>query len=133
MRLKNSMNNLIASLISQFTLVILTFLTRKIFANLLGAELLGVNGLFLNVLTVLSLTELGIGSVMIVHLYKPIRELNQQKIKSLMYVYKKAYLIIGIVTFTLGIILMPFLPYIVKIDTAVNINLYIVFFYVFSK
>ena len=128
MRLKNSIRNLIASLFSQFVLIVLTFLTRKIFANLLGAELLGVNSLFLNILTVLSLTELGIGSVMIVHLYEPINKNNIARIKSLMKMYKRAYWIIGIITFGLGIILMPFLPYIVEMNSSKVVNLYIIFF-----
>lgn len=59
-RTKNSIINIVVSFLYQFVFVVLSFVARKIFIDILGIELLGVNGLFTNILTVFSLAELGI-------------------------------------------------------------------------
>ena len=52
--------------------IVMTFASRTLFICLLGAEYLSLNGLFTNILTVLSLADLGIGSAIVFFLYKPI-------------------------------------------------------------
>ena len=54
-----SIKNITTGLISKAVIVFLTFIDRSIFIKILGASLLGVNGLFTNILLVLSLAELG--------------------------------------------------------------------------
>ena len=51
---------------------ILGFICRIVFVRCLSADYLGVNGLFTNILTMLSLAELGIGSAVVYALYKPL-------------------------------------------------------------
>jgi O-antigen/teichoic acid export membrane protein len=104
--------------------------TRTIFIKTLGAEYLGVNGLFTNVLTILSFAELGIGNAIIFNMYKPLATGDQKKIGSLMALYKKAYTIIGIFVAVAGICVVPFLGLIIKDapDITENISiLYILF------
>jgi O-antigen/teichoic acid export membrane protein len=88
---------------------------------------LGITGLLTSVLTVLNLTELGIGTSILFALYKPLAENDREQIKSLMHLYKQAYLIIGWVVLAAGMILLPFLPYLVKGNTAL-VDIRIVFF-----
>lgn len=108
MRTKNSIINFITAIIGQFFGVIVSFVSRIFFIRYLGSEYLGVDGLFTNILTILSLAELGVGSAMTFSLYKPIAEENKEKIKSLMNLYKVSYRAIGIIVIILGICMIPF-------------------------
>lgn len=92
---------------------ILAFISRTVFVYVLGAEYLGVNSLFTDILTMLSFAELGIGNAMVFSLYKPLAKKNTEKIKSLMRLYAKSYRIIGIVIGVLGVCIVPFLKYII--------------------
>lgn len=114
MRTKNSLKNLIYAFIGQFIGIIVSFIARIFFIKTLGKEYLGLNGLFTNILTMLSLFELGVGTAINFSLYKPLANKNKEKIKSLMNLYKKAYTIIGIVVFLVGITLIPFLPFFIS-------------------
>ena len=77
MRTKYSIYNMAVSVAGQFVNVILLFISRKIFIRCFAIQYLGVNGLFTNILTVLSMAELGIGTAMIYGLYRPAAEENQ--------------------------------------------------------
>lgn len=92
---------------------LLDFVGRIIFVRILGAEYLGVNSLFTQILTVLSFAELGVGNAMIFSLYKPLAEKNQEKIKSLMRLYAISYRVIGAVIAVAGLCVIPFLGMIV--------------------
>lgn len=92
----------------------LKFFCRWAFIRAIGETYLGINGLYTSILGVLSLTELGIGTAMNFSLYRPVAEQNIEKIKSLMRYYKMAYRLIALVIATLGVLLIPLLPYLVK-------------------
>ena len=113
-RTNNVARNAWFAFIAQVINIVLSFLSRTVFIRLLGAEYLGVNGLFTNILTMLSFAELGIGNAIIYNLYKPLAENDQEKVKSLMALYEKAYKTIGCAIGLLGLLVMPFMGYIVK-------------------
>ena len=119
MRFKNSLKNLSASVISQIFIMVLSFVCRTIFVKLLTAEYLGLSGLFTNVLSILSLSELGIGNAIIVHLYKPVADHDEITISRYMNFYAVAYRIIGIAILLFGIISTPFLPVFVNTDVDI--------------
>ena len=125
MRTKYSIKNSITSFISNIVLLITTLISQRVFIDILGIEYLGLNGLFNNVLTMLSLFELGIGSAIIYNLYKPIANNNVEEIKSLTKYYKKSYNIIILIMFVVGILVIPFVPLIAS--TKLPVNLYIVY------
>ena len=79
-RSKNTIRNAAIALAMQIVSVVLSFIGRTVFALLLEKEYLGLGGLFSNIISVLSLSELGIGSVIIVNLYKPLAEKDQDRI-----------------------------------------------------
>ena len=97
-----------------------SIICRTIFVYHLGADYLGVSGLFTNVLGVLSFTELGIGSAVVFALYKPIAMDDREKIKSLLALYKNAYRVIAILVTIIGIVLVPFLDYLVNTDIPIS-------------
>lgn len=113
-RISNSIKNSIFGIIVQVSNVLLGFVIRTVFVKCLSAEYLGINGLFTNVLTMLSLAELGVGSAIVYNMYKPISENDTIKIAKLMNLYRDAYRIIGCVVALIGLCLVPFLDYIIK-------------------
>lgn len=106
---------------------VLSFVNRTVFVYVLGAEYLGVNSLFTDILTVLSFAELGIGNAMAFSLYKPLAGDDRDKIKSLMKLYARSYKIIGIVIALLGICVIPFLKYIVGDVSYISENLTVLY------
>lgn len=127
MRIKNSLNNIIFGLGSQLISTVLAFIVRTMFIRILGSEYLGVNGLFSNVLSLLSLANLGFGTAIVYSLYKPIKEDNKQEIKAYMNIYSKVYKVIGIFIFIIGILLIPFIPYIIKGEVNIKENLNLIY------
>ena len=106
---------------------VLGFVCRIIFVRTLSAEYLGISGLFTNILSMLSLAELGISSAIIYALYKPIAENNENKITAIMQFYKKAYALIGTVVAVLGLAMLPFLKVIIKDAPDIKENLYVIY------
>lgn len=124
-RTRNSIINVLYTSANQIVSIFLMFISRNVFINYLGIELLGVNSLFSNVLGLLSFVDLGLNSVMAFSFYKPLAENNKKFIAALLYFYKRIYYIIGLVIFLLGVALMPFLHKIVSLDAPVdNLELY---------
>lgn len=123
MRTKNSIINIITGITGQIAITIAGFVARTVFIRVLGSTYLGVSGLFSNILTLLSLAELGIGQAIVFSLYKPIAEKDEDKICALMRLYEKAYRFLFIVVVCVGLVILPFLPYIIKdIDAIPNIR-----------
>lgn len=106
----------------------LGFICRMIFVQCLSADYLGVNGLFTNILSMLSLAELGVGSAIVYALYKPLAENDEEKITSLMRLYSKAYQVIGTFIFLLGLVLMPFIKVIINEPPNISENIYLLYF-----
>lgn len=113
-RTKNVIKNTAVGFVTQIITTILSFANRTFFIWFLSQEYLGLGGLFSNILSMLSLAELGIGVAIAYSLYKPLSEKNEQEIKELMNFYKLAYRIIGIVILVVGLCLVPFLNYLIK-------------------
>jgi len=120
----NSFKNIITGISGQVLTIFLQFASRTVFIYVLGKEYLGISALFTNILSILSVTELGIGTAIVYSLYKPLVEKDIKKISSTMNFLKKAYFIVGFTIAVLGLLLMPFLPHIIKGTTGlVNIKL----------
>lgn len=126
-RAEASVKNSSFSIITQVLTVIINFIVKTVFIYALGSEYLGVNGLFSNIITMLSLADLGIGIAIPYSLYKPLSEKNNEKIKSLMNFYKKIYNVIGVVVLLIGLSITPFLSLIIK-DMPENIpHIYLIY------
>lgn len=113
-RTKNSILNLMSGFVGQLLITFLRFATRTVFINTLGVAYLGINGLFSDILSMLALTELGIGTAMNYRLYKPLAENDEQRVRVLLKFYKQAYRAIGGVILMVGLCLLPFLHLLIK-------------------
>ena len=128
-RLNNSIKTSAINLSNQFISLLLNFAYRTIFIKVLAVEYLGLNGLFTDILNLLSLAELGIGGAIAYRLYKPIREDNILEVAQLMRFYRDIYRYIALAVTVIGLIIMPFLPYIIKDSAELpsDINLYVLY------
>ena len=113
-RIVNSSRNMVYAMLSQIITILLNLISRGVFVKVLAAEYMGLSGLFSNILGLLALAELGFGSAITYSLYKPIKEENHEKIKSLMKLYKKVYWAIGLVIFFIGLSITPFIDSFIK-------------------
>ena len=126
-RIQNSILNIVTGLGGYIINTVLGFVCRIVFIRCLTAEYLGINGLFTNILTMLSLAELGNGNAIIFALYKPLATNDESKIASLMRFYTKAYKIIGVVVGIFGLCMIPFLGIVIKNPPNIKENLYIIY------
>lgn len=120
-RSAKSAKNLLFGVISQGVSVLLTFVIRIVLVRQVGILSVSLNGLFNEVIAMLSLAELGVGSAIVYSLYKPLAEHNEKKIVKLMNMYKTAYRNIAMAIFGMGLCLLPFIQHIVtKVDISDN-------------
>lgn len=130
MRTQTVIKNSIYSMGSYVILFILGLINRKAFLNFLNVEFLGYEGLFSNIFSVLSLAEMGVGSVITYNLYQEIASQNKEEIAKLMMIYKNVYRIIGTMVICVGIILIPFLKFIIT-ENVTNWS-YIYYIYIIN-
>ena len=118
MRTEKAIKNVISSIASYFILMILGFIVQSVLKHTLGAEYLGISGLFTNIISGLSVIELGFGSAIIVNMYRPVAENDTEMIVSLLQFYKKIYVIISAIVLAVGLALLPFLDFIIGETTV---------------
>lgn len=126
-RTKNATKNIIFGIALKMYQVIIPFLMRTAIIYYLGVEYLGLDGLFTSILQVLNMAELGVGSAMIFSMYKPIAVDDTEKICKLMNLYKIYYRFIGLTIAVVGIVICPFVPYLIKSDLPEGMNIYILY------
>ena len=113
-RIKSATRNIAFGFIGQAATLILSFALRTIFIIHLSEDLLGVNSMYSNILSLLNMAELGIGTALNFSLYGPVARGEKEKIKSYMQLYRKAYRVIATVVAVVGLLLVPFLKYLAK-------------------
>ena len=127
-RIKSTSRNTVYGLLYFILNLVFSFVNRSALIYVLSESYLGLNSLFTNVLSVLSVAELGFGTVLVYNMYKPIAERDEVKVAALLRAYKLIYICVGLVVSAVGLILMPFLPYLIKDDTAgLGVNIYVLF------
>lgn len=126
-RTKYVFKNLGAGIGCEILNSILGFVLRYFFILYLGIEYLGINGLFGNILQFLSLIELGIGNAIVYRLYAPLKNKDIELLKSLMQLYRIAYAWVGTIILFLGLLLTPFIPYLVKGNSQIHESFYLIY------
>ena len=113
----------------QVSKIIFAFVYRTLFIMVLSADYLGIEGLFVNVLSILSIAELGIGSIIAYRLYKPIKDNDVEKVARLMNFYRIVYLGIAGVVLLVGLIILPLIPYLINSTSTIpgDINIYVIY------
>jgi O-antigen/teichoic acid export membrane protein len=123
-RTKNAANNIVWGMINRVVSILLPFALRTILIHEMGVEYAGLGSLFTSILTILNLTELGFSSAITFNMYKPIAENRIDEICSLMALYKKVYHIIGYTILAIGLMILPFLKYLINGSYSTDINIY---------
>ena len=113
-RTEQSFRNLNFVLLLRVGSAVISFFSRKVFIQMLAREYLGLNGVFSSILSMLNLTELGIGTAIVYSLYKPLADHEHEQAAALMALYRRAYRTIGSVIGLLGTALTPFLPILIR-------------------
>lgn len=113
-RTEYSALNTSAAMISRILTILVGYFTRVVFTHLLSESYVGLNGLLLDVVNVLSFTELGIGTAITYALYKPVAEGNVEKQKSLMRLYRNLYWMVAAIVLCAGLLVLPFMDVLIK-------------------
>lgn len=121
--------NFISNVINKVTVLIFPFIIRTVLIQKLGAEYLGLGSLFTSILQVLNMAEIGFSSAIVYSMYKPIAENKVDEICALLRFYKKAYRIIGITILTVGMVVLPFVPRLIKDSYPADINIYVLYLF----
>ena len=127
-RTRNATNTFIFGLIGRLVMTIGPFITRTTIIYVLGAEYAGLSGLFTSVLSVLNISELGIGAAAAFCMYEPVAKDDKNTICALLAMIRKLYYIVGGVILAGGLALMPLLRYLIKGNVPVDINIYWLYF-----
>ena len=126
-RKERTVKNSITAVFRYFIKLFLQFVLRTIIIYKLGVNYVGLDSLYANIISMLSLAELGIGSAIAFSMYKPAAENDIEKLKSLNRLYKKIYLVISAIVLVVGLSLLPFLEFFINGEANVNVNLQIVY------
>lgn len=127
-RVKKSAQNMMMGFLYQALMLILSFVSRTAFIHTLGDEYLGINATFSDVLSLLSMADLGFGTAMAYSFYKPLAENDEKKVAALIRFYKKIYHIIALAVLVLGLACVPFLKFIVNTEGSIpNLEIYYLF------
>ena len=126
-RTRNVIKNTMSGIGVKMLLLIMNFILRMVFIRYLGIQYAGVSGLFVDILNILSFTELGIGTAITYSLYKPIAQNDELQIAKLMNFYRDAYRWVAVTIFGIGICLIPFLDILVKDVPDIKENIAIIY------
>ena len=110
-RVHRSVMNIKVGMFFYVLSLFLAFFSRKIFLNCLGAEFIGLTGMLMNIMSFLSVAELGIGTSIVYFLYKPLQEDNHEKINEVMSMLAFLYRCIGLIIGTCGLVVSLFFPW----------------------
>jgi O-antigen/teichoic acid export membrane protein len=132
-RTEYSAKNATAAMISKVLAMVAGFVTRVVFTHTLSQDYVGVNGLFTDILNVLALSELGVGTAITYALYKPIAGKDVERQKSLMLMYRRFYRVVALVVLTLGLLVIPFMDVLIKNQPRVDHLILIYLLYLFNS
>lgn len=115
-RTKKVSRNIAVGVLSKLVMMLFAFAAKTLFIRLLGAEYNGVNGLYTNILAVLSLSELGVGNALNYALYSSLRNHDTERVKSIVCYFRRIYYGIALAVSVIGVALIPFLQFIINSD-----------------
>lgn len=122
-RTEHASRNILWAVVGKLVGIAGPFIVRTILIYQLGAQYLGLSGLFTSILQVLSLAELGFAGAIAFSMYAPIAAGDKAVVAALLNYFKKVYRIVGIAILLMGVLLLPFLDYFVKGDIPSDVNI----------
>ena len=124
---KNTVRNMRWGFLYQLVMLLFPFLIRTVILRVMGEEYVGLSGLFLAILNVMNIAELGFSGAIVFSMYEPIANNDQESICALLRYYRKVYTIIGTIVVVGGLAIMPFLKVLIKGEYPADINLYLLY------
>ena len=121
---KKGILNVAVSILFKLILLTGSIIIRRLLIERLGNGINGINSLYISIIGLLSVAELGVGGAITYCMYKPIVEGNKERVCALFNYFKRAYFIIGIVIFSLGVLIMPALPFLAEGHNIYTSELY---------
>ncbi len=122
MRTKRALYNFLTDFLPLVIITIIGLVKLKLINANLGEELSGMNTLYVNVMTYLSIMDGGLASALIFRLYKPLAENDDEKISSLVSGAKRIFNLIGLGMLVLGIIVSFFVFFFFKREAGSTIT-----------
>lgn len=128
MRTKKSIVNILVNCLCYLVFMVATFVVRQMFSRVLGLALVGIDGGFSNIVSILAVVELGLGIGMSYKLYEPIFKKDWLKISNFLNFLKKTYVVISSIILISAIIFSLFLVKLIGEDSGLtNLKLRIIF------
>lgn len=116
--------NIVLGIISRVLILFFGLLAKRYLVIVLGKEANGLFSLYVSILGILSIANLGIGQAITFSMYKPIIDKDNEQVSALFYLYRKFYRYIFLGIVIIGLLLTPFLPLLAKNNTG-EFNIYI--------
>lgn len=132
-RTEYSAVNTTVAMMARVIAIFAGYLTRVVFTHALSEDYVGINGLFTDVLNVLALSELGVGTAVTYALYRPISEGDVEKQKSLMQLYRNFYRIVALIVLVAGLLIIPFMDVLIRDQPKVDHLIVIYLMYLFNS
>lgn len=132
-RTEYSARNTTVAMTARVIAILTGYFTRVVFTHTLTEDYVGINGLFTDILNVLALSELGVGTAITYALYKPVAQEDVEKQKSLMHLYRKFYRIVAAIVLIAGLLVIPFLGVLIKDQPQVDHLLLIYLMYLLNS
>ncbi len=126
-RTKNASRNIAFGLLLKIYQILLPFLIRTAMIYCMGVQYVGLDSLFVSIVQVLNLAELGVGVAMVYSMYRPIAEDDAVSICALMKLYRTYYRVIGGIVAVVGLALTPFIVRLVKSDLPPDVDIYVLY------
>lgn len=124
---RKSILNVSVSMTFNLISMVMAIVVKRFLIRACGNEVNGLNAMYLSIIGVLAVAELGVGSAITFCMYKPIVEGNNNQVSALYHLFRRLYLIIGAIIFIAGLIITPFIKYFAKDYTGLDINFYLTF------
>lgn len=125
---KRSVLNVSSSILSRVVLLVSALFVRRLLIRYIGNDVNGLNALYISIIGMLSVAELGVGSAIVFSMYSPIVSKDSRRVAALYGLYGRLYRIIGAVIFCGGLAVMPFLPFLIDDYEKISVNVYATFF-----
>ena len=126
-RSRNTKRNIIVGELDKLSGILLPFVVRTMIIHQMGASYLGLTGLFYSIIQMLNLAEMGFGMAITFSMYQPIADNDARMINALLLFYSRIYRVVGLITGAGGLLVLRFLPMLVRSEPPADINIYLLY------
>ena len=128
-RFLSSTKNATTAIFTTVFMGVISFIERMVFNQCFISDYLGFYSLFRNVISIISVAELGLNVAIAYSLYAPLAEDNYDEVRAIINFLRNVYLVIGTVILLCGLAVTPFLHLLVQ--TAVEMSKVQLYFIIF--